>query len=628
LDIIKIDKDQGISGQKKQDIREGLNELYHLIKSGQVGAIAAYDASRFWRDRTHVWYNDFIQLLIQYDVCVVMFNQVYFPTRDADMEALREEFKQAAYYLNHIYNKVNPAKMQAIELGESYGGGSVPIGFTVVGIKGSRHYQVYEPHAQLIRWLYKRYRELGGNLPRLARECQNTQFSFPAFTGMEKLPHIALPFVDGCYRVKSRDALVSILSNPAYIGYYIFNGVLISKTAHDAIVPLDNFMYAYSRLSPINLDGTPNTDRPHNDRHYGVVAQGLLEGLLYNGKNTCYVQSRTHTYVARSYAEEWKKTSAQTALVTNVHALDRAVSDAIIDILVALKQQQRNGLQNELHAQIDALQQRKASEGKTLSSQLQGIEKSIKGYELDKQSARDTQNKRALDEANRQLNILYAAKDDLESQIKALGTETDDLTETKLLLRDALDMWHTWRFDTKKRFLHLTVQHIDITAVSPHILRITIDLKAPINGYVVGHMYRQHGAMLQWTDEETDVIRQLYPHADRVDILKALPDRSWDSIIKQANHKGIERYTRLNTSGIADNITYADYSYAQQETDDHKSMLLLLKNGASAWDITHMGLYDEWWQGSLHDFVLLDESAVPEQTGGVNQHRCETSFRQ
>ena len=68
--IVKIDKDQGVSGQKKQDTREGLNELYHLIKSGQVGAIAAYDASRFWRDRTHVWYNDFIQLLIQCgDVC-------------------------------------------------------------------------------------------------------------------------------------------------------------------------------------------------------------------------------------------------------------------------------------------------------------------------------------------------------------------------------------------------------------------------------------------------------------------------------------------------------------------------------------------------------------------------------
>lgn len=44
--IIKIDTDQGKSGQKRRDERVGLDELYRLVLSGKAGAVAAYDASR------------------------------------------------------------------------------------------------------------------------------------------------------------------------------------------------------------------------------------------------------------------------------------------------------------------------------------------------------------------------------------------------------------------------------------------------------------------------------------------------------------------------------------------------------------------------------------------------------
>jgi hypothetical protein len=577
--IVKIDKDQGVSGQKKQDTREGLNELYHLIKSGQVGAIAAYDASRFWRDRTHVWYNDFIQLLIQYDVCVVMFNQVYFPSRAADMEALREEFKQAAYYLSLIYDKALPAKAQAIELGESYGGHCIPMGYLVAGEKGHRHYVPYEPHAELVRWLFRRYRELGGNLSRLGQECKNTGFSFPAFVDVGKIPHVALRFENGCYPVRTREALISLLSNPAYIGYYLFsktveardeNGrvivkndkpvkhketMVVSTQAHEAIVPMDDFLYAYSRLSPINLDGTRNVNKPEVNRRYGMGTKALLEGLVYSGKYKCYALAAHQTYCANGfYNDGWKLTE----LVVPIQTLDIAVSNAILGILVALKQQEKEGLQNDLLAQIAALQQRKTSEVETLASQLKGLEKSIAGYELDKQSARDTQNKRALDDANRQLNILYAEHDELVQQIKSAGTENDALTETHSLLRDAENMWHTWLFDTRKRFINLVVQHIDITDVTPHLVQITVDLKSPMEGSIVGYLYRQKGTRQAWTDAELETLRQLYPQADRQQILRALPDKTWDAIRTQACILDVTRTTRLNTSGIPQNVTYSD----------------------------------------------------------------------
>ncbi|HYB01142.1 MAG TPA: hypothetical protein VED37_13070 [Ktedonobacteraceae bacterium] len=47
-------------------------------------------------------------------------------------------------------------------------------------------------------------------------------------------------------------------------------------------------------------------------------------------------------------------------------------------------------------------------------------------------------------------------------------------------------------------------------------------------------------------------MRDLYPQADRLAILQALPTRSWQSIIAWANDMGLKRYTQLNTSGIHD----------------------------------------------------------------------------
>jgi hypothetical protein len=64
---------------------------------------------------------------------------------------------------------------------------------------------------------------------------------------------------DGDYVIKSRTALTSILTNSAYIGWYCFNNAVISKEAHQPIVPFDDFLYAYNHLSPVTLDGQPNS---------------------------------------------------------------------------------------------------------------------------------------------------------------------------------------------------------------------------------------------------------------------------------------------------------------------------------------------------------------------------------
>src|SRR5215467_8000359 len=127
-DIRKIETDQGKSGQKLRFQRKGLDDQYKKAEHGEIGAVAFYDASRLWRDPTHVWYNDYIQMCIQYNLPNITMHRIYWPTNEQDMDALREEFKQAAFYLRHIYEKMLPAKLQAIEDDQNYGGGAIPLG--------------------------------------------------------------------------------------------------------------------------------------------------------------------------------------------------------------------------------------------------------------------------------------------------------------------------------------------------------------------------------------------------------------------------------------------------------------------------------------------------------------------
>ncbi|MFL5692203.1 MAG: recombinase family protein [Ktedonobacteraceae bacterium] len=590
--IIPISIDQGKSGQKRQDERQGLASLYHMIENREIGAVAAYDASRLWRDPTHVWYNAFISdYLIPYNIPVIMKAQVYYPARQADMDALRDEFKQAAWQLRHIYEKVNPARLIAIQRGKSYGGHCVPMGYIVVGTTGDRHYQIYHPHAELVEWLFKRYRELGGSFAKLAREIQASRFKFPSFEGLPegKVPHVALPFDGEGYPVRTRTALLGILTNPAYIGWYLFsksvaatdeqgnaifirdaNGnikgqkkdketIVISKKAHDPIVDYDLFMYAYSRLSPTTLDGEANENKPKVDRRF-VRVPALLENVLESDGTPVYAMASKETYTARAYADSWKSTE----LVVRIDTLDKVVSNGILMVTTALEERHRKGLQDSMYEQLAALQQEKATEVKDFQKQLANIEKGIREAEMEKRAALAEEYEPGVRAAIKQLRLLDEAKTALEEKQSRAATEESEIAETKSLLVEVVTKWNKMPFERKKRFIKLMVLRANLTEATPHFLKIEIDLRDPLSCTLVGHFHRARGSKPPWSDEENEKLAALYPQADRKDVLVALPTRTWEAIVQQAGIKGVKRYARLNTSNMPESMTHADMALCER----------------------------------------------------------------
>ena len=555
--IIKIATDQGVSGQKRRDEREGLDHLCTLIEQGKIGAVAGYDASRFFRDLTHVYYAEFIQLLVKYSIPCILFDEenglrVYWPNRATDMDTLREEFKTAAFYLRHIYGKVLPAKMKAIENG-SYGGHNVPMGFIVTESKDRKYYVVYEPHAKLVRFIFKRYRELGGNLARLGRELYATGFSFPSFEGVEKIPNVALKYKQNGYPCYTRAALESILTNPAYVGWYVYDGVVVSKTNHEPIVAMDDFLYAYSRLSPINLDGTKNEHKPIVSRRYTTIP-ALCENILWHGGNTCYATKhgyRTHSSNMRQYD--------YTTMYIPIDLVDTSVSTAILGILSAMDRRHKKGLQDSLYTAIEALLTDKTATLQTTTGSVENLDKAIKGWELDKASSRETGNKQGLDEANRQLKRLYAAKDALVEKIKATKQEHAILAETQSLHRQAIEQWYDLDFERQQRFVALLVKRVELTEVTPHILKIALTFNQPIGCTITGYLWRFHGEHHAWTDEELSILAAMYPSGDRLAILQALSRRTWHNIKCYAYKKGIKRLIDTRKAPFHKHCTYQDW---------------------------------------------------------------------
>src|SRR5258708_10652569 len=119
--IEKIDTDDGKSGQRLLEDRAGLQYVYDLLEGrtlidGQrIAAIGAYDASRMWRDTTHVWYNDFIQKLIANNVPFITWRRTYWPPDPRDMAPLRREFEYAVKSLETITTGAIRARNRAVE---------------------------------------------------------------------------------------------------------------------------------------------------------------------------------------------------------------------------------------------------------------------------------------------------------------------------------------------------------------------------------------------------------------------------------------------------------------------------------------------------------------------------------
>lgn len=259
------------------------------------------------------------------------------------------------------------------------------------------------------------------------------------------------------------------------------------------------------------------------------------------------------SYVARLNNDGWKAAE----LVVNIGELDRAFSRAMVAVLATLKLKEKHNqaIADKVKALIAEQEEKVTSYEETLAN----IDKAIRQWEVAKQAAMAEESVPDTTEAIRNLKRLRAERETVEAQANSAGKEVNLLAECGNLLECAVKDWTGMGYDKQYRLVRLLVGYANIVEESPHILKLTVALIEPVSVVLHCYTWRARGSKSAWTPEENAILRRAYARADRAVILEALPTRTWESIIMHStNELSLQRATRVNTSGIPDNATYAD----------------------------------------------------------------------
>ncbi len=537
-----ISKDTGKSGTKRRDEREGLDELYRLIETDSVGAAAAFSVSRIYRSLSLAETGRFCDLLLEHRIPFITKRRIYWPTRD-DIKALQDDFQAAADQItDHILGVMVAARDYHVQQDISWGGNAVPVGFQVVETVLEdenreelirKHYVEYEPHARLVRWLFRRYRELSGNLVMLHRELEHINFRFPPLEPGVYAPLSLHRDVDKYYPLQNRETLIGILTNKVYIGWYEYGGKLISKEAHDPIVSMDEFLFAYDRLAPTTLDGQERERKPHERHSAGMSA--LLDGVVSSGDLPVYVLNGQ--YVAVAHNNGWKNQT----LVVDTEDIDTVLAPVFIGLLRKIEADHRAGLREALQKQIEEIRQAEQKRADEYSAVLARIDKEMDNEAMAQQVSKREGDEFGYTEATRRLVQLRKDKAAIETKMNQASTEASELAECHDLLECAIRDWECMTLVKRKRLVKLLMSAADMTAPSTHFIRLQCFFISPLNRVMELYIYRRKGGRHVWTEEEIDTLRSTFPVGTQEEIMQALPDCSWVAINQKAQKMGLHR---------------------------------------------------------------------------------------
>ncbi len=624
---------RGVSGTLRIEQRDRLRDTFAGIQAGTIKVVWAYSVSRLFRDKYGVQVATFIEACAEKGVKVVIQNAKTFDFTNSFDIMLFQFLANVAARENEERSKLlHEASANKARRGQYHGKRLQP-GYIIDRNQDSKtygRYIPYAPHREVVERLYKRFRELGGQFNVLAAEVGKMPVVFPPFeTWVDKRNVSQLKLKKVCklhgwlcdckqedcelagYHM-TRPALLRLLTAVEYAGYWKFQGELLTDADgqplrnHEAIVPLDDWLYAFNRLSFTTLTGEDNPERAST--HTWTTAKKaqsttLLEGILTSPLGTVHVSEGMYRVVAR---QEGKLHRSNTLTVPTLwldapfrHRLKQRVQDDLA------------GNRNFLYKQLKSIKANNAEALVSVDEQIANYQKAIAnreayiatvGASIDKETALKLNEDSKEDRA--QLAALRAKKDAANKEVNGIEELIDRIgrlaakpgkhtlktkTGKQFQIRTGKDFFIEGDEETR-RFIRLACESVELGEYSGHVLTLTIRWRAPFAQTDVCYIYRQEAGRQQWGKADEQILRDLYPEADRLTILQALPTRSWQSITAWANDLGIKRHTLLNTSGIHDTrlcwldaqlLQAHDWSIDEKETQTHTAW----------WDI---GVSDHW----------------------------------
>ncbi len=571
----KDGKWKNASAMLRIDQRPGLSSIVESIKSGEVKTVLVWAVDRLFRDPDMIQPAVFAKICKDHNVIVLTIDDYFnfnHPKRD-DLTRFLELAKAAADYITkHVKGRMHPARNQVSKRGE-HDGRAVATGFILR--QGNKKYEVYVPHADIVNaQLFKRFRELDGQFNLLWREIGTRRDLFPPYPkdmdiiGVNNKERFERPFG------VTYQGLKDMLTNVAYIGIWYSQPkgkpTILIYHNHPAIVDEEDFWYAFNRLSKTTVTGEPL----HQDRHptrftrAGTIpSKALLDGIVQSpipGYHV-YVFQLAHTPDAAEYTitgQDQKEVKRYRASI-KVRTLDAVFVSKLkyrLRLFQALdavrdKTQSQKAREASMYEYLKTVQKLTNQTYVSVDEQIAEAKSQIAKWERSKRISEEEDYEEGIREAVRELKSKRAILHALEEK-KAHEATEEDLQAAASLILSASDEYDAMRFDKKQKLVRHVTTKVLLTEVADNFLKLEISWSPFMGTDVIdiAFIWRQGRTRATWTTQNEELLREVYP-SDHDTILKAFPNRTWESIKTRAYRIGVNRSYQFNNSALPPNLS-------------------------------------------------------------------------
>jgi DNA invertase Pin-like site-specific DNA recombinase len=555
--IYLVDADSGVSGSTAIDERIGMSEVYRWIEEGRIGTVAVADEDRLFRDVTQIQVNVFAKACKDNGV------QIWTPTMLYDfahpsigqwhLKQFRYKSEMSAEYLtSQIKNRLQANRNRAAMAG-MWASGRPPFGYmiddrkSVSGIPNPQYRRLvpFEPQADRLREWYHLYEhEFDFNIRELARQIIPRKLGVPSD---EPPPGYITNIFGGQFpgHVSMREKF----TNPASIGWHMWQGRPVIKNNHEPIIAEDAFWRVFLRLSTTMPDGSRNENKTERrlylqpkERPYTPVLTGMMFdeqtghriGVRFKENTVVYVLNSSNPFKPIVWARKCKM-------------FDEAIFACVYD---KLKESFSSPIwEEEARRVAQAAEESKFTTAKAIArveSEIQAMENSLSMLKT-KQLIQKLEERYA--EAQKTLERLQSKAAKIEHE----GISIRQQEQIREALRPTIDVWHTLDHKDKGRVVSHAVHQIHVSSLenreSEAHVRITWSDKTETRIIV----YTRFPRGTAWSERESQnmavMLGQRLPWQTW---LETFPGRTWQAICSHAKWKFNRRIELSDRGGPGD----------------------------------------------------------------------------
>jgi hypothetical protein len=572
--IILIDDDEGVSGTKRIDEREGMSYLFELIADHKIGAVACQDEDRLFRDMTQIQVNIFIDTCRKSKVKVITpyFTYDFAHPLQGEFHARQFRFKcdMAAEYLkSYVLGRLAPARQRLLRDGK-WAGAKMPVGYMVDMRKhlpdgtenpNWRKFIPFEPYAEIVREYFRVFLECGGAIRKAMRQIRDQHIGFPDCKPPEgfKISYQLKQRGDGRY--PNRGNFIYLLTNPVYIGHWCYKGVVHCWNNHTPLIDTDVFMRVFNLLSRYTLTGEENPNyqpayqyvRPQLDEERPVdrpLLAGLIHsevngrwyraGVMFEKRNQCYLYV-LHKVEFDGTVLEWARRGTW-------------LDETVVNRLRQKLQETFNSDQwmNTIRDQEQLVERQrkiKRLEYTTVTEQMQNLVESLKTLSLPHLVQEVEERYTQLEREQKRLEA-EIANFDLKRQWKV------SLEQAYSLFKRVVDDWDKMSQDERRNVLGLFIDRIEASDYTrAGDMKLTVWWKDGKKEEI--QLWRKSHTR-HWSVDNVQKLLALFDKgATQLEIAAAYPDLKWYQIFNEIRkHRGLIRFTPI---WLGKSETYQDY---------------------------------------------------------------------